>query len=415
MRDQPSLSAGADASPLWPCQTLQPVEPEYHELFPGAVLRRYAADFPAHGLADAVRTNVFEAIFDDGTCRFGLRHSVKPKSPWDFLSSGESAVVMNAGFCFVADHSPMKPVNHSYHFQALGRRLMSLPTKTKTALVCRDGRFSPARVEARGRLRIGATEMVWVGSHEADGEAGEKAIVFGLANQTLRKDERGIAAMPDDGIIGCPRGCRQVLMRNGLDGNLVVAEITGASVPVLTATVILQVPEAMAGRLRVGDAVEDWVVGGFSARDFDAAVTTSVELGSNPDDLAAAVEAERVIMARHPDGSPFYRNLDSPKGRAAVFETQDGRVHFLIIDARPDDQNQKGVTLGQLARWLRRGGEPRWAVSVDGGQSAKIGWSVGGRRDVVGNLHYVNYDRPRPFWDGWRGRPVTSCVAAWPV
>ena len=366
-------------------------------------------EFPAVGGAAATQAVVCEAVVTS-TKNLAVSHAAKPCPLWDHLGARRDTVIMNLGFCFVADRAPHLPPNCTYQFQVSNGRLWSLPTKSRTALLLTDEGLRAETVEARGWLEFGSRRVTWVGSHEIDRE-GADAEVFGLPNQSLVRTRHGIVARRTLGhvVAGTGEGNVGLALVNGV---LTVAKVTRRPLSVMDYVAVLRGSEKTWRSLSVGERLTKWQVGRWADGKLRQAVTVGPRLWPDAAQTQRQLADERVVMSRRPDGRPYFTSLDTPKARAALFEDGAGALHLVVVDARPGVAGQEGITLTQLAAWVFRHEGVRWAVTVDGGQSAKLGVVSGGRRRIFGNLHYLNLAKEGAFWDGWRGRPVTTCLLA---
>lgn len=385
------------------------VMPAAETRFGNGSVRVGAEDFPATGGAAATRSVVCEAVIPSAM-DLAVSHAARPRSLWDHLGSRQDAVIMNLGFCFVADRTPRLPPNCTYQFQVSDGRLWSLPTKSRTALLLTDEGLLAETVEARGWLEFGAKRVTWAGSHETDKE-GADAEVFGLPNQALVRTRRGIVARRALGRVVAGPGQGNVGLAL-VDGVLTVARVTRRPLSVMDYVAVMRGSEETWRGLAVGERLTKWQVGRWPDGKLRQAVTVGPRLWPDAARTQQQLADERIVMSRRPDGRPYFTSLDTPKARAALFEDGAGALHLVVVDARPGVVGQEGVTLTQLAAWVFRREGVRWAVTVDGGQSAKLGLVSGGRRRIFGNLHYLNLAKEGAFWDGWRGRPVTTCLLA---
>jgi hypothetical protein len=399
-------------------QKMIPEETAIVPLFAGARLRKRAHRFKSEDGQDCL-TNIYSAEIDETACRFGLDHSPEPQPPRAYLDGQGDCVVMNAGFMYTVDSSPIWPDNFTYHLQVADRKLIGLPTKTKYALVASNGRLRPELVEARGKLRVGNMDIDWVGSNEPDAESAESggaAVCFGPVNQGLIKHDEGVLPDPGRMMVQAKSGSKLVLFGLALGLEAKIYDITDGRLPYLASAFILRVADEVAADLRPGDTITHWRVGGLAPDNAEDAVTVGVMLTDSPEELERRRQADRLAITRRNDGrTPFYGQGDSQKGRTCLFRTADGRIHFLIADARPKVPGQHGLTLRELAAFLYDNHDVDWALSLDGGQSSKICWSSAGSGGILGNLHYINKLGIEPRWDGVNGRPVTSCVIVRPL
>jgi hypothetical protein len=371
-------------------------------------INRSLENFPAVLDVPATSAQVYEAIV--ASSDIAISHSLAPRYPLEHLGNLRDGVALNLGFCYVTDRSPRQPLNATYHFQVADGILWSLPTKTRTALVIGPLGMEPVSVEAFGWLQIAGSRLDWIGSHERSPHLGE-AVAFGLSHQSLTRSDGIIVAQRELGLVEPLAGHLNVCLGPAACG-LEVVEITDRSVSVLDYVVVLRVPASLAREQRVGDQVVDWQVGQFRCGSITQAVTVGARLWPSPEKTFRQVEAERVVMSRHTDGRPYFASLDVLKARSAIFEDVRGKIHLVVVDAEPGVPGRDGVTLSQLGAWIHERGGINWAVSVDGGQSAKLIVAEAGRRWVYGNLHYRNHLGPAEQQVGRYGRPVTTCLLA---
>jgi hypothetical protein len=123
-------------------------------------------------------------------------------------------------------------------------------------------------------------------------------------------------------------------------------------------------------------------------------------------------ELERNIyreLLSQPSGKPKPLEDEYVKSWAVVLENTDSYI-FLINDGRPNVDSQRGVNIFELQDYLIEKFNYNWGIVADSGQSSKLMFVKDNKREILGNLYYINYKGEKPYWDGVNGRPISVAI-----
>ena len=100
------------------------------------------------------------------------------------------------------------------------------------------------------------------------------------------------------------------------------------------------------------------------------------------------------------------------KSWSVILQTQK-EVIFFVVDARPKVKGQEGLNIYELHSLLSSKFDFSEAYVSDAGQSSKICIYDGKKTQVYGNLHYLDYKKEPPVWNGRDGRFVPGALLAY--
>ncbi|MDP3052946.1 MAG: hypothetical protein Q8N22_03285 [bacterium] len=364
--------------------------------------------------------NFYEVELEENKIKLHILSTLSPKYPKDYLKKINNGILINAGFTYNVDFKAEKsPIDFTYNLHIENNCLLNLPTYTKTAIIEKDGKIEPRKIKASGCLYFGNIKILWIGSHEKQAFSDKKmSVVYGISNQGLIKSDLGIIPNKKQEWIKLSKGYKNIIIDIAFlkkDRILYIKKITNQKTKLFDGIFILQTPNEMVKKLKVGLRITDWIVDGLSPKNTDFAVTSGIQIPKSIKKLYQNIMTEKIVITRRADdNNPYYSNIEQQKARSCIFKTGN-LIHFLLIDARPRIIGQQGISIPDLANYIyRKNHNVKWAINCDGGQSSKICLKQKGKLRVFGNLHYLNLKKLKPEWNGENGRPITSCVIAFP-
>jgi hypothetical protein len=134
-----------------------------------------------------------------------------------------------------------------------------------------------------------------------------------------------------------------------------------------------------------------------------------LELGQDVCQLKENLYRDLVIQK---NGMPKPMESEYVKSWSAVLECKDKYI-FCINDARPNIENERGINVFELQDYLINKFKYIWCVVGDSGQSSKLMLVKNGRKNIFGNMHYINYNSESAYWDGENGRPISTAILAY--
>lgn len=392
-------------------------------IYPGLHLNKGCLCFNSKPSGRPTLTNYYELTLDEKLINFSIGNVWRPQYPYLFLKSIKIGALINAGFYLqVDDLKGLQPINFSQHLLIINQQLINLSTRTKTALIEKNHRLQIATVQARGQLYFNQMPIPFIGSHDFNEQTNPPpptAIVYGLTNQGLIKNEHGIIIDGQRQQLPPRKGYQNIIMglrdKSG-QKKLYIKKITNQTINFLAGAFILQTPNNLAKKLRLNQVLTDWQVDKLTPQNITSAITVGVPITNSIDKLYQQLARERLTITRNVNQQAYYTTEnDLQKARSCIIKTKDHKIHFLLIDARPKIAQQQGMSYADLVDYLyQKYPNISWAVNCDGGQSSKLIIKQNNKIKPYGNLHYLNLIKSMAQWDGWRGRPITSCVIANP-
>lgn len=405
-------------------QRLNPEKKENKTILQGMIFKKESLIFLSKSSEKKTLTNIYEIEIDENNFNFDILSELKPKYPRLFLKNKTNSVIIDAGFSYSIDQDlGRKPIDFTYNFHVINHQLVNIPICSKTALIVKNGKIKPVKIESKGELFFDKTKISWVGS-QTDITLKDKncAIAFGLSNQGIIKYQQNkrlkIDFDSDYSFVPQKTGYKNVLfdLKQQRDNSvLYIKNIINKKVLLFDALFIFAVPNKIAKKLSVGDKIINWNIDGYSAQDIENCVTVGIPITKSIKQLYQNIKNEKIVITRKLNKDPYYLKIDVQEARACIFKTRDNKIHFLLIDARPKISNQQGMSLADLSNYLyKKYNNIVWAVNCDGGQSAKICFKKDNKLYIFGNLHYLKFNKDGSIrkWDGENGRPITSCVIA---
>ncbi len=389
------------------------------KIFDGAFLNKGSFHIKSNPTRNKTFINFYEVELEENKIKLHILSSLKPKYPKDYLKKINNGILINVGFIYSDSKTEKPPIDFTYNLHIEDRHLINLPTRAKTAVIEKDGKIEPRKIKASGCLYFGNIKILWIGSHEKQMFNDKKtSVVYGISNQGLIRSDLGIILDKKQERIKPPKGYKNIIIDLAFlkkDKILYIKKITNQKVKLFDGIFILQTPNEMVKKLKVGLKITDWIVGGLSPKNTDSAITSGIQIPKSIKKLHQNILAEKIVITRRADNNnPYYSDIKQQKARSCIFKTGN-TIHFLLIDARPKIAGQQGIGMPDLANYIyRKNHNVKWAINCDGGQSSKICLRQKGKLRVFGNLHYLNLKKPKPKWDGKNGRPITSCVIALP-
>ncbi len=369
----------------------------------------------------ASKANIYWVECPKGKIRYRVVSSLIPQYSVNFFRRERDAIAgINAGGRFLADVDNCIPQDYAYNLHIEDGNLISLPIQNRSVIVEKNGELHVCYLEAKGKILVGETEIDWIGSLANKKYPQASAIVFGLVNQRLVRvaEKNGIyKRIPDSNYSFVKKYPGKINIVFALKKNkLKVVRLTEEPVSLFEGIFVISVEEKLAGGIKKRDTIDWWEIDGrLTSSNTDSAVSLGVVLVGLEDVLEKrGMDFNYMRVLYDESGRAIYGGLHNQKARSIIIRTKDGKTIFLLVDANPNSDHMKGMTLFDLRDYVvNKWKSIDWAVVCDGGQSSKLCVVRNKRISIYGNMHYEKWVNGMRIPDGFNGRSLTSMVVAY--
>jgi hypothetical protein len=312
---------------------------------------------------------------------------------------------MNFGSFFLVDEA-CDPKCRYYNLVLSQGAILQLPSNSRTALQCNQSVLSQVFLEASGMLAIGNGQYTWSGINSNTRSQIKVFGMFDIDFQKItesRKSQRVIKKSTN--IVNAKAG--ELLLGISVeDGIPTVVEVCNEELDLLDYYYILKSKERDLEHVCLGETLHSIT---FGNKVFEPAVSVCsgvFSLGRTRKELERNIYRE---LLSQPSGKPKPLEDEYVKSWAVVLENTDSYI-FLINDGRPNVDSQRGVNIFELQDYLIEKFNYNWGIVADSGQSSKLMFVKDNKREILGNLYYINYKGEKPYWDGVNGRPISVAI-----
>lgn len=354
--------------------------------------------------------NVYDVSFRPDQTQPNIALHNRLTGVYDHVTSRpEIRSAISGGFFFLADEASASPRQLSLNLALADGRMQGLPVVDREALLMNDGRITAQHVRSLGTLTINAAELSWSGSL-TDYDTDVK--VYGTGNSRIVHEQReatGSVRVLDESSRYTPpiEASDQIdvgfVMHDSGDFMAATTSAQG-SVDIFSHDVVLRMHE----RHVAGETLSMQVCT-LDDRALDGGLRGGITVGPmlDTDDFAAHPINHDSSLGSVP---PL---ADRSMARAAVYETDDDRVHLRLYDGRPGSEVFVGVTPQQAAQSILAEQAIKWGCFLDSGQTAKLITRTDDGLQSHGNTHYLRWpSRPdeKFVWVPKVGRPVANSI-----
>ena len=311
-----------------------------------------------------------------------------------------------------------------------GGKIFGLPSADRPMLYTdKDGKINAHECIARGVIEISNKEINWEGGEKyahseefrksLETDTSEKVILFNSACCTIEYEDKGdkkSLRKLNEKLNKTPKNPHKIdiVVSTQADGTASITKIQhGGGTDFFEGNYILHIPKTIAENFNVGDLINPKSIDGLELSTIDSAVTTGplVPHFLAHDDHNINHDPS---LGTFPPFAP-----DARYARSVIYEDKEGVIHMTVFDAVPRSEKMRGVTPKEAAQII--GGNNRWAVFLDGGQSSRITYkNADGSVEARGNTQYLRLHMPdktsqaasgkeRYMWTN-HGRPVNSFI-----
>lgn len=394
---------------------LVPETEERTNIFKGVVFNKKPFIFYSSSNNNKTLTNIYEIELDQNIITTKVASELKYRYLNKYLKKYNQAALINAGFSYNTDTKTFLPKNFNYHLQIRNGKLLSLPTKTKTAIIEINGKIETKLIPAKGSLWFNGVRLDWVGSHDYQNKLlKNKGVVWGLSNIKLFKYNNRITINKKSLVIPEIKGHKNIVIDIDNKDVLFIKTITSKNVNLLHGVFIISISNELSASFKKGQKLTRWKIYGLNSTEKINVITSGISMDKNLSRMYKKMKQEKIFITFDGHSKKYYYNkIDEQKARSCIFETNDKKLHFLLVDARPNTTDQKGMTMADLSEYIYSNYDINWAVNCDGGQSSKICIKNKNKIQTFGNLHYYKIKNGKIIkWDGINGRPIGSCLIA---
>ncbi len=354
-------------------------------------------------LGEGKFVNAYRLEAENDRVAFEIANLQKPTPLVSLVKSRRRVMAgINLGSMLVVD-GKQKPVFSGYNLVLDKGSIWQYPSNTRPAAIVVNGNLFIKQVKNRGSIRIGNTYLRWVGSNVEEPLRRGTVKIFGIFDVDLvKKDGKRViintsgwvAPSNTELLLGCIKVRQEVTVREISKSKLNLLDFWFVIKGLRDDLSGIQIKDRVAGSLQ-----------GMKDSDVVSAVSLSFRLPRTIEQFRQSVSRELIpVNGRISVLDENYRKSWS------VIAFRGSRVIMLVVDARPSIENQKGMNVFELHKFLYQDLGVNFAVCADSGQSGKLCVRMVDEIKVMSNLHYINLHNKMPFWDGIRGRPVSSAL-----
>jgi hypothetical protein len=312
---------------------------------------------------------------------------------------------INMGSIYLTDEN-VSPLVYYYNLAIDNGKIKQLPSNSRSLIVTTNGVLKNELVRATGSVSIGNIQYTWSGSNE---NTKSQLVVYGMFDLNILKDTNGKRILDISSKYVIPNSDELLLGIKTTSKDTKIVKISNSKLNITKYNFILKGKKIDLRNIKVDDILTDFTLNSSRIDLRSSACSSSFSLGRNRKELDNNLYNE-LIYPRNGKPRPMFQ--DYKKSWSVVLETEKS-VIFFINDARPKIVNQNGITVYELQELLLKKFNYHWAVVGDSGQSSKLFINNKDKRKVYGNLHYINYLKKYPYWDGLNGRPIGVALIAY--
>lgn len=343
---------------------------------------------------------------------------------------GKPVACINGAFFFL-QHGKLEkyPSEIIYNLNIRDGKVIGLPAVTRPGLfVTKDGHVHAKELKSSGLVRIGNTEINWIGGEPISHNKPEKgnienasAILFNSACSTIEyqdMNDKTSLKILNEKLNHTPKrhGVTDIVVKAEENGKLIVTALnSGGGTDFFDGNFILQVNNNLATGIKTRDEVMPETLDDLNLKDIKSALTTGplVKHFLKNDDHEINHDPS---LGTFP---PFIK--DRRYGRSIMYEDKKSQIHMVVFDGVPRSQHMKGATPKEVAENIPS--DVKWAVFLDGGQSSRITFENHGEIDSRGNQQYLRLpkvkdgetahspERDSRFLWTRKGRALSSMIA----
>lgn len=355
-------------------------------------------------------TNLYWVELNKESAKFKLLFVDKPLPLREFQYSGHTILAgLNFGGFYLSDDGYIPNVPY-YNLAVSNGNVKQLPSNSRCVLLTNNGNLDQKLLIAKGNVLIGKQILTWRG---ANIEGNTDLITYGMFNIDISKNPTkrfGRARETKNSSRFVTASKSEVLLGVIITDNQPrIAEISVTTLDLLKFNYIFRSRTYLITKIKKGDLVTNIEIDGDKYGIDTDVCSGSFTLGRNKEELDRNMRSELIYPS---NGAPKPMDETYRKSWSVVLK-RDSSYIFFINDAHPKVSNQNGLTVYELQELLLKKFDYNWAIVGDSGQSSKLIVVEDGKRNVYGNLHYINYTKGKPFWDGENGRPVSVGLFAY--
>lgn len=359
--------------------------------------------------------NYYAFTIDEEENRFELVSSPQ-KLPLSELveekrkESSENKIIIgiNTLAFLILEDKPI-PKTWSYNLNVSRGNIFQLPVNERPVLITRDGVLQFKTLKSMGSINISGKKFDWIGNRVKGGRADitiygtfdisqHKKVEGGMTRTLGSYENSWIKAKDKQALLGF----------NHADKGLIIDRIVENQLNLYDYLFIGKCRSELLSDLEEGQVVGGLTVDGIKIDNKMSAHSLVTRLPKNRSGI------ERDVGKYLIDNSISKKVFQSSyrKSWSLVLKNA-GKVTFLLIDARPNVLGQEGLNIYELYDFLNINFPYEEAYVCDAGQTSKICYINGQESKILGNLHYLDYGKKPPAWDGYNGRFVPGALLAY--
>ncbi len=383
-------------------------------------------------------TNMYDIrVAPECTARAEVRSQGHPLLMKRYFAKDQKTIAgINGAFLYLADDiegiGKQGPKDPNLNWCMRGETLVGLPASDRPAVFIKDGKVCGKEIVARGKIKIGESEIEWTGGADVmhapkqEWERVYKPQTPTLFNSACCRiayedplDKKSLRCL-DMETYYTPKHPDVAAITVSLtdSGKHQITSITqGGGAGLFDGHFILQVPTKMAEAYSVGQTVTPLELDGMSLQGITSALTVGPAVHHFLTEKDHPVNHDASLGTLPPFGEGLRY------ARSAIYEDVEGGIHLTIFDGAPRSDFFKGVSPKEVAERIPQS-STKWAFFLDGGQSVRLAVKdASGQIHSMGNKQYVRLTEPaeRALLSGslppdtsflWssEGRPVPSGI-----
>ncbi len=339
---------------------------------------------------------------------------------------------INGGFFCLHDGDANRYPKHIvYGANIQNGKIYGLPAFNRPVLyVTKDGELHFKEVQAQGEFKIGDEIFSWLGAEEIahndelmkkyEDDISDKILLFNSScSSIVYKDKNSKASLRvlDESRNHTPKNPNKadIIISNN-SGVLTIQQIVlGGGVDYFEGDFILHIPKKIISKFQIGKKLQILDIDGLDVNNLISAISTGPQVKHFLDNDDHPINHD-TSLGTFPPFAPEARYA-----RSVVYKTKDESIHLTVFDGVPRSQKMLGVTPREVAKYINKIPDVKWAVFMDGGQSSRITFkNENNKLDFRGNKQYLRLHKldkksqapsvdGRYFWSA-RGRPVPSAI-----
>jgi len=355
-------------------------------------------------------TNFYWIEIDKEVYNFKIESNRKRIPLIDFDKDNRNVIAgINFGSFLITDKEYNQRCSYTNLVVSKGK-VLQFPSNSRICIYSDGKSIDRKYIHANGVLHISNKEFSWSGMNSNENTDLKIIGMFDMdCKKVSNKSGRKEIVINEDTNLIHASNTESIL---GIKVDSGIPKVSSISNDKLD---ILQYDYAIKGNrddlegINTGDIVESITFGSHIFNNDINASSGSFELGKNIDELKNNLYRDLVIQKNR---IPKPMDPEYIKSWSVVLECEDKYV-FCINDARPSIYDQRGITVFELQEYLLDKFKYIWGVVGDSGQSSKLMFVKDGKRNIFGNLHYINYNSASAYWDGINGRPISTAILAY--